>query len=137
MQAYGNAIAFATGPVTYFVMSRAGPVWVQFTGAALIGLMAIPGFLLPHKLPNTPAVADSDTIRFNVRERVTEVFNTTVATLRRVFGHNLQLSLLLSGVMFTTLGTYETTFRLQYATKRFGWTWAQVRPQPSHMIASS
>lgn len=122
------SIAFLTGPAVYFIMSRAGPVGAQVTGVALLALMAIPGFAMPRKLRNTPLVADSPVAaqQLSLKTRVADVFRSVAATLRLVFGHSLPLTLLLGGVVFTQLGAYEITFRLQYATKRFGWTWAEA-----------
>ncbi|OAA72852.1 Major facilitator superfamily transporter [Akanthomyces lecanii RCEF 1005] len=128
LQAFSVSIAFFTGPAVYFIMSRAGPVGAQVTGVVLIGLMTIPGFAMPRKLRNTPLVADAppSAQQSSVMARVADVFRSAAATLRLVFGHNLPLTLLLGGVVFTQLGAYEITFRLQYATKRFGWTWAEA-----------
>ncbi|EGX95999.1 Major facilitator superfamily transporter [Cordyceps militaris CM01] len=127
MQAYSTSVIFFTGPAVYFIMSRAGPVGAQTVGVLLIALMTIPGFAMPRKLRNTPFVTSpSFPESASFTSRVVDVFTTTTSTLRLVFGHNLPLTLLLGGVVFTTLGAYETTFRLQYATKRFGWTWAEA-----------
>ncbi|KAJ3494687.1 hypothetical protein NLG97_g3923 [Lecanicillium saksenae] len=125
LQAYGTCMAFLTGPVGYFLVSRGGPVWAQVAGVAIIASMIIPGFALPRKLSNTPLVAE-ESEHLSIKARVTDLVNTTTSTLRLIFVHNLRLTLLLIGVMFTTLGAYEVTFRLQYATKRFGWTWAKA-----------
>ncbi|KGQ08184.1 hypothetical protein BBAD15_g6490 [Beauveria bassiana D1-5] len=130
MQAYSTFIGFFTGPAVYFIMSRGGPVAAQGVGVLLLGLMMIPGFAMPRKLPNTPLVASpsssSSSTSTSIKARAVDVLANTASTLRLVFGHSLPLTLLLSGVVFTTLGAYETTFRLQYATKRFGWTWAEA-----------
>ncbi|OAA54664.1 Major facilitator superfamily transporter [Cordyceps fumosorosea ARSEF 2679] len=132
IQAYSTSIAFLTGPVVYFVMSRGGPVAAQTVGVALLGLMAIPGFAMPRRLRNTPAPSSSSSSSSSspptsIRARVADVVASAATTLRLVFlGPDLLLTLLLGSVVFTTLGAYETTFRLQYATKRFGWTWAQA-----------
>ncbi|OAA40485.1 Major facilitator superfamily transporter [Beauveria brongniartii RCEF 3172] len=134
MQAYSTFIGFFTGPAVYFIMSRGGPVAAQGVGVLLVGLMMIPGFAMPRKLPNTPLVATSPcsssttttTTITTLKARAVDVLSSAASTLRLVFGHSLPLTLLLGGVVFTTLGAYETTFRLQYATKRFGWTWAEA-----------
>ncbi|KAM3441646.1 hypothetical protein MY4824_001424 [Beauveria thailandica] len=134
MQAYSTFIGFFTGPAVYFIMSRGGPVAAQGVGVLLLGLMMIPGFAMPRKLPNTPLVTTSPfsssttttTTIATIKARAVDVLASAASTLRLVFGYNLPLTLLLGGVVFTTLGAYETTFRLQYATKRFGWTWAEA-----------
>ncbi|XWW96069.1 hypothetical protein V2A60_004039 [Cordyceps javanica] len=137
MQAYSTSVAFLTGPAVYFIMNRAGPVGTQAVGVLLIALMTIPGFAMPRKLRNTPLVAAAGGLGapgaggaggfFSLlRVRAAEVAASAAAALRLMFGHNLQLTLLLGGVVFTSLGAYETTFRLQYATKRFGWSWARA-----------
>ncbi|KAM3563917.1 hypothetical protein MY1884_001038 [Beauveria asiatica] len=137
MQAYSTFIGFFTGPAVYFIMSRGGPVAAQGVGVLLLGLMMIPGFAMPRKLPNTPLVTTSPfsssttTTIATIKARAVDVLASAASTLRLVFGHNLPLTLLLGGVVFTTLGAYETTFRLQYATKRFGWTWAEAGLLPS------
>lgn len=113
-------------------MSRAGPIGAQVTGVAILALMMIPSFSMPRKLRNTPLVvedaASSGEARppLSIRAGVADVFRSAATTLRLAFGHSLPLTLLLCGVVFTQLGAYETTFRLQYATKRFGWTWAEA-----------
>ncbi|KAM3507962.1 hypothetical protein MY10362_001465 [Beauveria mimosiformis] len=132
MQAYSTFIGFFTGPAVYFIMSRGGPVAAQGVGVLLLGLMMIPGFAMPRKLPNTPLVTTSPssssttTTITTIKARAVDVLASAASTLRLVFGHSLPLTLLLGGVVFTTLGAYVTTFRLQYATKRFGWTWAEA-----------
>ncbi|KAJ6790060.1 hypothetical protein PWT90_03971 [Aphanocladium album] len=125
MQAYNTCMTFLSGPVTYFLVGRGGPAWAQIGGVTLIALMIVPGFALPRKLSNTPLVTEEPE-QVSIKARVADVARSTTSTLRLIFVHNLQLTLLLGGIIFTTLGAYEATFRLQYATKRFGWSWADA-----------
>lgn len=136
MQAYGNVMTLLGGSVGFFVMDRAGPVYTQAFGVLLLFSMIIPGFALPRKLSNTPAVSAS-TSSESIQSRFRDVMQSTLATLRIVFGRSLQLTLLLTGLVFTTLGAYEATFRLQYATKRFHWSWAQASLLASVTAASN
>lgn len=124
MSAYDTVMAFLIGPLGYFLMSRLGPVWTQSIGVGMIAMMIVLGFAMPHNTP--PSVAKSEAEQVSIIARVTGVVKSTALALRHVFGRNLQLTFLLGGMAFTTLGAYERTFRLQYATKRFGWTWAQA-----------
>ncbi|KAJ3493104.1 hypothetical protein NLG97_g4952 [Lecanicillium saksenae] len=64
---------------------------------------------------------------------VRHAFLRTVTSVRqavseflKLFGKDTQLALLLLSLIFSTIGVRQALIRQQYATNRYGWTWAKA-----------
>lgn len=126
-------------PVIYFTMERG--VWFSmyigyfFTAISLISLCIFPDILtrLIHfeiaseldELPEEPVVKAGawDSIRQNVHSGINDI----AESFHFLFWQNKILGLVLVSIMFGTLGRAASILLLQYISKRFGWSWSQVR----------
>lgn len=111
---------------------KVGPVFTQSIAvAALVGalllVLALPGDIsTPHKKDEhrdgTEAEAEAEATQDS-----SGILNHAAMVVKRLFRDNVQLGLLLFSLLFTMIGAHESIIRLQYSTKRYGYTWGEVR----------
>ncbi|KAJ6787143.1 hypothetical protein PWT90_10726 [Aphanocladium album] len=133
--------SFLTGPVAYMAMN-VGPVFTM--GLCVTCLMGCFGltFLLPT-VPRLQARQEAEAVAAAAAaadpesesaakegkpwyDSVRSAAQESAAAVRTVFGSSFYVGLLLVGLVFSTLGANEQDLRVQYATKRYRWTWAQA-----------
>lgn len=133
MGAASKAAALLGGPVVYLSMQRSA--WFAvYLGLALWVLL----FFLTASIPETRSEAaikranqdgnGSDlslSSLLNVKELVSGIIMQTKTLFDIMLIKNPVLGILLFSTLFTTIGSSADTILLQYATKRFEWTWAE------------
>ena len=69
----------------------------------------------------------SESPQIGLRVRAVSTLQQAAVAVRSVFWDSKQLGLLLSTYLFTSLSKNTPVILMQYVTKRFQWTWAEVR----------
>lgn len=116
-------------PLTYVAMKR-GPWFSVFSGLACMVTSVLIALLCPETRGMAASPPDDAAGRAglrNLRPRLSALCEQVMALFQAMFLENRRLGLLLSSLLFTTLGRYASTVLMQYTTKRFGWSWSQVR----------
>lgn len=132
--------SFVTGPVAYMTMS-VGPLCA--TALCMSSFVVVFGlvFLLPT-LPRVQARRDAEAAAALAGETATmeaptkdkaqwyssivRAWRDAATAVRTVVSDNWYVGLLLVGLVFSTFGATEADVRVQYATKKYHWTWAQA-----------
>ncbi|POR35886.1 Uncharacterized protein TPAR_03920 [Tolypocladium paradoxum] len=125
-------------PVTYLAMQR--DVWFSvFLGFGIMCLSVLVALAIPETRGKRTAVgntqdADGDagasvpggslTLHW-LRSRVSATVKELATSTRVLFWGNKSLGLLLGSFVFTNLGKSASAILMQYAAKRFGWSWSQ------------
>jgi hypothetical protein len=136
---YLSAISLAgqliAAPLTYIAMSYSDwfAVFVGFVGLAASTLATL---VAPdtHGMSSTDSeVQDtfSELPQIGLRARAASTLQHAAVAVRSVFWDSKQLGLLLSTYLFTSLSKNMPVILMQYVTKRFQWTWAEVRYKPT------
>lgn len=82
--------------------------------------LAVPNEIVDDSDPDSLATSGPSS-------RISAAVEETLASIQCLFWENKRLGLLLFSLIFTTFGTYVSVILMQYTTKRFGWTWSEVR----------
>lgn len=115
------------GPLVYWAMNI-GPVFTQSLGIFLFFVETLLSFTLPSGLANGEPVKEIAD-KTSAWQSVAQAFRASgdgVSGFGRLFSQNKQLSFLLISVIFSTIGLRQSGIRQQYATHRYGWSWATV-----------
>ena len=131
MQGLVLAAGFASGPLTVVLMAI-GP-WLPI---ALGFVLYLPGLLVAFYLPETlksgvfEEVPSHEVGHESDPATLWEEFSKGVKSLRSataffIQGNRLVVGLL-STLLLTTLGRHAQDILLQYAHRRYGWSWGQV-----------
>ncbi len=117
----------AGGFLVYWAMNI-GPVFAQSLGCILCALEFLLSFTLPGGLVSGQPVKETDS-NASAWEAIANGFSGTkegVKDFGKLFSQNRQLGLLLSSLVLATIGIRQSGIRQQYATHRYGWSWAKV-----------
>lgn len=130
--ASATAAELIASPIIYLIMQRSD--WLcASVGIGLYGVAMISGLLLPYQPVSLPKdvpvheTANNGASR-SVLSRGVAAASDFSDAIRSQLGGNRNLTLLLSSVMFTSLGKAFTQILNQYVTRRYGWTWSEVCP---------
>lgn len=122
-------------PLTYAAMSR-GNWFAVYTGMGFSTGATLATFFLPSTDNIKPVESrDADCSPVgdgSLPHLKTDYFDgvkKAAALIQTMFWENKQLGMLLSTFLFTSLGKSVPIILMQYMTKRFQWTWAEVRHQ--------
>ncbi|OAA80750.1 Major facilitator superfamily transporter [Akanthomyces lecanii RCEF 1005] len=117
----------AGGFLVYWAMNN-GPVFAQSLGCILCALEFLLSFTLPGGLASGQPVKETDS-NASAWEAIAHGFSGTkegVKGFGKLFSQNRQLGLLLSSLVLATIGIRQSGIRQQYATHRYGWSWAKA-----------
>ena len=117
-----------SGPLVYLTMKN-GPIVTQVVGLCLMALALLLTFALPDVRKRNDEETDSgnrDTTSASFQLSVASIASTAGLIFRDLFWNNLLLGFLLASQLLTTIGGQEVAIRLQYVTRRYGWTWGEV-----------
>lgn len=84
--------------------------------------------------------SNKDEARSEGISRAVRVARAALAQLREIWNFlvtNKQVAFLILPFVFVSLGKYIQELLLQYATKRYGWSWSQVRFLTVHHLSLS
>lgn len=134
-----------SNPLGGFLVSK-GPWLTLFTGNVFMVLVTASLFILPEtlsvrqwhdkragKAPRsrlTPLGGDDDDGEVLKKGSMRAALDDARAQLVEVWDFligNRRIVVLMLPLIFVTLGKYIQEMLLQYATKRFGWSWSKVR----------
>ena len=118
----------AVSPLVYLAMEKS-PVLSAFIGTGSLAVGGLLSFALPKNMgtqnakenPESPVVPGT-----HWALRPLAVFRTAISAMKTLLQKNVHLGFLLISLILTTIGHLESSFDLQYATKRYGWTWSKV-----------
>lgn len=129
---YLNAVSMvanlSSGPLVYLAMKK-GPIVTQCIGICLMSLAFVFTLALPdaQKGKREAVIASSrETTSASFRQMLSLITTNARQIFFELFWNNLQLGFLLASQLLTTIGGQEVSLRLQYVTKRYGWTWGEV-----------
>ena len=121
------------GPIAYPLMqisqwytAYAGLFFMIFT---LAGTMCLPetlyykGSSQANNVDQPPEALSTFTTTYR---RTIKLWRDTSSVMKSLLFRDKQLGLLLLSLMFTTIGTYSQFMLLQYISKRYGVSWAEV-----------
>ena len=140
MTAISIVASFAGAPAAYLAMKAGGPVLTQGLGVAGLALsfvfsLALPNIKISKKAKQEESAATESTMpeslstSSRIRQHISDYAKQASHMFRTLFWNNIQVGMLLGSIVFVTLGVWETAIRLQYATKRYGWSWGEVSHQ--------
>ena len=118
----------AVSPLVYLAMEKS-PVLSAFIGTGSLAVGGLLSFALPKNMgmQNVKENSESPVVpKTHWALRPLAVFRTAISAMKTLLKKNVQLGLLLISLILTTIGHLESSFDLQYATKRYGWTWSKV-----------
>lgn len=118
----------AVSPLVYLAMEKS-PILSAFIGTGLLAVGGLLSFALPKNtgMQNTKDSSGSPLVpETHWALRPFAVFKTAITAMKSLLQKNVHLGLLLVSLILTTIGHLESSFDLQYATKRYGWTWSKV-----------
>jgi len=128
-------------PMAYLAMQR-GAWLTAFLGLALMCLSMVCALALPEthprmadrprpQQPDEPCAAPHSTkglLSLSAMRKGLGGFKTELAkSFRVVFLDDKRIGILLSGFVASSLGRFAMSLLVQYAAKRYGWSWSQVR----------
>ncbi|KAJ5667403.1 MFS transporter [Penicillium longicatenatum] len=119
-------------PLTYAAMSHgnwfAVYIGMGFLSAATLATFSLPSTdsIRPMQSSDEDNSSDPDKSSPDLHKDFFDSVKKTIALIRIMFWENKQLGLLLSTFLFTSLGKSVPTILMQYMTKRFQWTWAEM-----------
>lgn len=126
--------ALVSGPITYATLSRGQ--WLTFVVSLLVQFLGLlTSLLLPETLTlcNDEAISRQKTARSFVsviRTRTKSLVTEALPPLKGVIWGDRKLCLLFSSMFFAhTSKTMAASMYAQYATKRYGLSWGEVRLQ--------
>ncbi len=128
MTAIMIAASFASGPIGYFAM-KISPVFTMALGIGGLAIQLLLTLFLPNKLPGHTGSQDNDNDADTTDGALSHAMKTlkqVALMFRALFWEDLHVALLFCSIMLTTLGGWEAIIRLQYATKRYEWSWGEV-----------
>lgn len=137
MTAISILASFAGAPAAYLAMKTGGPVLTQGLGVAGLALSFVFSLVLPNIKISKKAKQDENaatestmsellSIGSRLRQHIADYAKQASHMFRTLFWNNVQVGMLLGSIIFVTLGVWETAIRLQYAVKRYGWSWGEV-----------
>jgi hypothetical protein len=97
-----NVVSLIAGPFIYLAMNKSALL------ASFIGL----GFLYS-------APPSSSASPWTASKRI-------LLAVKELFAHSFHLGMLLVSLIFTVIGHLENIIRLQYSTKRYGWSYGKA-----------
>lgn len=120
---------FVTAPMAYLALGI-GPIFTIGFSVACFAVATVLTLLMP-KLPKQKSKdeiedEDDDTKDKPWYRAISSSATRTIAAFTAVFQTSFYAGLLLTGVVFSTLGANERDLRYQYAAKKFHWTWGQA-----------
>lgn len=122
-----------SGPLVYWAMNIS-PVFAQLVGMAFMALSLLLTLTLPNGLTTSNKCPTQGTSEIGPGPvSVRQAFSTTFKSIGQasveffqLFKRDTRLALLLVSLIFSTIGVRQSLVRQQYATNRYGWTWAEV-----------
>jgi hypothetical protein len=94
-----------------------------------MGLALVLTFALPDVRKRNDEQTDSgnrNTTSADFQLSLGSIASNARLVFRELFWNNILLGFLLVSQLLTTIGGQEVGIRLQYVTKRYGWTWGEV-----------
>ncbi|OAA69112.1 Major facilitator superfamily transporter [Cordyceps fumosorosea ARSEF 2679] len=115
------------GFLVYWAMSI-GPVFAQSLGCVIFSAELALAFTLPRGLASGVPVKPADSEASAWQAIVGGLGGTRegVMGFGKLFSQNRQLGLLLVSLVISTIGIRQSGIRQQYATHRYGWSWAKA-----------
>ncbi|PMB69505.1 hypothetical protein BM221_004149 [Beauveria bassiana] len=116
------------GFLVYWAMNI-GPVFAQSLGCVIFVVELALSFTLPGGLASGEPVTQTDSNASAWQAIVHGLSGTKegVMGFGKLFSQNRQLGLLLISLVISTIGIRQSGIRQQYATHRYGWSWAKTR----------
>ncbi len=107
---------------------KRGPAFTQALGIILCAFAGILCLAFPRDLIRERSQHGENATQLaqSIRHPLALLKKAALNT-KKIFTENVQIGALLVGLVFTTIGMFEGPIRLQYATKRYGWSWSEVR----------
>ncbi|KGQ12429.1 hypothetical protein BBAD15_g1804 [Beauveria bassiana D1-5] len=115
------------GFLVYWAMNI-GPVFAQSLGCVIFVVELALSFTLPGGLASGEPVTQTDSNASAWQAIVHGLSGTKegVMGFGKLFSQNRQLGLLLISLVISTIGIRQSGIRQQYATHRYGWSWAKA-----------
>lgn len=134
MEAIGIAASFLGGPAAYLAMKKGGPLLTQSLGVLGIAFIFLLTLTLPNVRISKKRKDDSNTVDApstgsRIARHASDVVKEASHMFRTLFWNNLRVGMVLFSLTFISLGSWEIAIRLQYAKKRYDWTWGEVNRQ--------
>ncbi|KAM4066384.1 major facilitator superfamily protein [Hirsutella rhossiliensis] len=122
-------------PLAYVAMQR-GPWFSVFVGLACMSTSVLIALICPETRSMAAPESDAEGVEQtlgcgrvalkDLRPRLLTLVEQVTTLFQSMFLQDRRLGILLSSLLFTTLGRYASTILMQYTTKRFGWSWSQA-----------
>lgn len=118
-------------PLTYYALKNGG-LFTVYCGIGMIVFTLLLAFIFPETRPKNlskPAEASTPPNPTGLFAHATSELTKTLTILRKLCWDDKTTGTLLLGSFFSDLGTFIVRIiLLQYISKRFDYTWAEVRP---------
>jgi len=115
------------GVPLYAAMER-GPIFTNCIGTATLTFGGLLCLALPKSVGKMPVKPDSqDEEPLSAIAKSITAVKQVAGAVKTLFRDNIYLGMLLISLIFTTIGHLESIVRLQYATKRYDWSWSKVK----------
>ncbi|WQF90194.1 Putative major facilitator superfamily, MFS transporter superfamily [Colletotrichum destructivum] len=122
-------------PLVYFLMGK--DAWLSiYTGLGCLVLGTLVSLMLPETHPRGPGHCSAETTQslpwyYPIRSELVKLGKAVLWMMWRDY----YVLVLLFTFLLTTLGRFAQEILLQYVTKRYGWSWSQVRESPGLLLS--